>query len=63
MLLGILGILLSLGLLITLAYRGMPVIVAAPISSAVVLLFSGAPLLPASTPGSATASPPGTWPW
>ncbi len=49
MLLGILGIILSLVTLITLAYRGMPVILAAPIASVVALLFSGAPILPAYT--------------
>ncbi|MFC7402801.1 GntP family permease [Citricoccus sp. GCM10030269] len=49
MLLGIAGIILSLALLITLAYRGMPVVIAAPIASAVALLFSGAPLLASYT--------------
>ena len=49
MVLGIVGIILSLLLLITLAYRGMPVIIAAPISSMVALIFSGAPLLASYT--------------
>ncbi|QCU78467.1 GntP family permease [Citricoccus sp. SGAir0253] len=49
MLLGILGIILSLALLITLAYRGMPVIIAAPIASVVALVFSGAPILASYT--------------
>lgn len=49
MILGIVGIILSLALLITLAYRGVPVIIAAPISAAVALLFSGAPLLASYT--------------
>ena len=49
MILGIIGILISLALLITLAYRGVPVIIAAPISSIVALLFSGAPLLASYT--------------
>ncbi|MFD5868845.1 GntP family permease [Corynebacterium sp. NPDC060344] len=49
MILGIIGILLSLALLITLAYRGVPVIIAAPISSIVALLFSGAPILASYT--------------
>lgn len=49
MILGIIGILLSLALLITLAYRGMPVLIAAPIASIVALVFSQAPLLPAYT--------------
>lgn len=49
MILGILGIILSLALLITLAYRGMPVIIAAPIASVVALVFSGAPILASYT--------------
>ncbi|MCS5480865.1 GntP family permease [Corynebacterium sp. YIM 101645] len=49
MVLGIVGILLSLALLITLAYRGVPVLVAAPIASLVALLFSRAPMLPVYT--------------
>ncbi len=49
MVLGIVGIIVSLLLLITLAYRGMPVILAAPLSSLVALLFSGAPLLASYT--------------
>lgn len=39
------GIVLSLVLLITLAYRGHSVLIAAPISALVAVLFSGAPLL------------------
>ena len=49
MLWGIIGIILSLVLLITLAYRGMPVVIAAPIASVVALVFSGAPLLASYT--------------
>lgn len=49
MILGIIGILLSLALLITLAYRGVPVLIAAPIASIVALVFSQAPRLPAYT--------------
>lgn len=49
MLLGIVGIILSLALLITLAYRGMPVVIAAPIASVVALVFSGAPILASYT--------------
>ena len=49
MLLGIIGIILSLVLLITLAYRGMPVIIAAPIASVVALVLSGAPILASYT--------------
>lgn len=49
MILGIIGILLSLALLITLAYRGIPVLIAAPLASLVALLFSRAPMLPAYT--------------
>lgn len=49
MLWGILGIILSLVLLITLAYRGMPVVIAAPIASTVALIFSGAPILASYT--------------
>lgn len=49
MLLGIIGIILSLALLITLAYRGMPVVIAAPIASVVALVFSGAPILASYT--------------
>lgn len=49
MLWGIIGIILSLALLITLAYRGMPVVIAAPISSTVALIFSGAPILASYT--------------
>src|SRR5690625_3047567 len=40
-----LGIILSLALLITLAYRGHSVIVAAPLSALVAVIFSGAPIL------------------
>lgn len=49
MLLGIVGIILSLALLITLAYRGVPVVLAAPIASVVALIFSGAPILASYT--------------
>ncbi|MFC0248761.1 GntP family permease [Citricoccus parietis] len=49
MVLGIIGIILSLALLITLAYRGMPVIIAAPIAAVVALVFSGAPILASYT--------------
>ncbi|VXB14676.1 GntP family permease [Citricoccus sp. K5] len=49
MILGIIGIILSLALLITLAYRGMPVIIAAPIAAVVALVFSGAPILASYT--------------
>jgi H+/gluconate symporter-like permease len=49
MIFGIAGIIISLVLLITLAYRGVPVIIAAPIASAVCLIFSGAPLLASYT--------------
>lgn len=49
MVLGIIGIVLSLFLLITLAYRGVPILIAAPIASVVALIFSGAPILPAYT--------------
>ncbi|XKH55852.1 GntP family permease [Citricoccus nitrophenolicus] len=49
MIFGIIGIILSLALLITLAYRGMPVIIAAPIAAVVALVFSGAPILASYT--------------
>ncbi|QGU03601.1 GntP family permease [Corynebacterium comes] len=49
MILGIIGILLSLTLLITLAYRGVPVLIAAPIAAVVALVFSRAPILAAYT--------------
>ena len=49
MIVGIFGIIISLILLITLAYRGVPVILAAPIASAVALIFSGAPILASYT--------------
>ena len=42
MILGLVGILLSLALLITLAYRGMTIIIAAPLCALVAMLFSGA---------------------
>lgn len=45
MILGLFGILLSLALLITLAYRGMSIIIAAPLCALVAMLFSGAPVL------------------
>ena len=49
MLLGIIGIILSLLLLMTLAYRGVPVVIAAPVASVVALVFSGAPILASYT--------------
>lgn len=49
MIVGIFGIIISLILLITLAYRGVPVVLAAPIASAVALIFSGAPMLASYT--------------
>lgn len=49
MILSILGILLSLALLITLAYKGMPVILAGPIAAIVCALFSGQSLLASYT--------------
>lgn len=45
MTLGLIGIVLSLALLITLAYRGMSIIIAAPLCALVAVLFSGAPVL------------------
>lgn len=44
-----LGIILSLALLITLAYRGHSVIIAAPVAATVAVLFSASPTLTAST--------------
>lgn len=41
----LLGILISLAMLITLAYRGHSVVVVAPIAAMVAVLFSGAPML------------------
>ena len=41
----ILGIILSLLLLITMAYRGTSVVIAAPVCAAVAMVFSGAPFL------------------
>lgn len=49
MILGLVGIILSLALLILLAYRGVSVILAAPICAVVALVLSGAPLLPSYT--------------
>ena len=49
MALGIIGIVTSLILLITLAYRGVPVILAAPLASVVAVVFSGAPILASYT--------------
>lgn len=46
---GLLGIILALALLITLAYRGHSVLVVAPISAAVAVIFAGAPLLASYT--------------
>lgn len=45
MALALIGVLLSLALLITLAYRGHSVIIVAPLTALVATLFSGAPLL------------------
>ena len=45
----LIGILLGLGLLIWLAYRGWSVLLLAPIAASVAALFSGAPLLARST--------------
>ncbi|GFZ86894.1 GntP family permease [Nesterenkonia alkaliphila] len=45
MTLGLIGIVLSLVLLITLAYRGVTIVVAAPISALVAMIFAGAPIL------------------
>lgn len=42
---GLIGVVVSLILLIVLAYRGVSVIVAAPLCAVVAMLFSGAPLL------------------
>lgn len=47
--LGLIGILLALTLLITLAYRGHSVLGAAPVSAAVAVLFAGAPLVASYT--------------
>jgi H+/gluconate symporter-like permease len=49
MALGIIGIVMSLFLIITLVYRGVPVILAAPLASVVAVIFSGAPLLASYT--------------
>lgn len=46
---GLLGIILALALLITLAYRGHSVLVVAPISAGVAVVFAGAPLLASYT--------------
>ncbi|WP_018296125.1 GntP family permease [Corynebacterium lubricantis] len=45
MIIAFLGIILALSLLITLAYRGHSVVVAAPIAALVAVIFSGAPLM------------------
>ena len=45
MIIGFLGIILSLLLLITMAYRGTSVVIAAPVCAAVAMVFSGAPFL------------------
>ncbi|MFN6998881.1 MAG: GntP family permease [Elioraea tepidiphila] len=42
---GLLGILLALGLLIVLAYRGVSVLLLAPLSAMIAAVFAGAPLL------------------
>ncbi len=47
--LGLIGILLALVLLITLAYRGHSVLVAAPVAALVAVVFAGAPLLASYT--------------
>lgn len=49
MTLGVLGIILSLIFLIVAAYRGMSVIIAAPLAALVALIFAGMPLLPGYT--------------
>ncbi|WP_338751723.1 GntP family permease [Janibacter alittae] len=49
MTLALLGILLSLGLLITLAYRGHSVIAVAPFAASIAVIMSGAPLLASYT--------------
>ncbi|NYF96970.1 GntP family permease [Janibacter cremeus] len=49
MTLALLGILLSLGLLITLAYRGHSVIAVAPVAASIAVIMSGAPLLASYT--------------
>lgn len=49
MALGMLGIILSLALLILLAYRGVSVIIAAPLSALLALVLSGIPVLPSYT--------------
>lgn len=45
MALGLIGIIVSLILLITLAYRGVTIVIAAPVSALVAMIFSGAPIL------------------
>ena len=45
MIIGFLGIILSLLLLITMAYRGTSVVIAAQVCAAVAMVFSGAPFL------------------
>ena len=42
---GLIGIPLSLALLIVLAYRGLNVIVLAPIMASIAVIFAGAPIL------------------
>lgn len=49
MALGLIGIFLSLAILITLAYRGVSVIIAAPIAALVAMITSGMPLLASYT--------------
>lgn len=49
MILGIIGVLVSLALLITLAYRGVTVVIAAPTAAIVAMVFSQAPLLASYT--------------
>lgn len=49
MTLGLIGIVVSLILLITLAYRGVSIVIAAPVAALVAMVFSGAPLLASYT--------------
>ena len=49
MVLSIIGIIVSLAALIFLAYRGMPVIIAAPVATVVLLTIAREPMLPAYT--------------
>src|SRR5699024_1226522 len=49
MTLALIGIILSLALLITLAYRGHSVVAVAPFAASIAVIFSGAPLLASYT--------------